>query len=297
MVGGGGLRIARESVVRKAEFFVAVDARHDTRSPRSESLVRIASAIDRAWLAELFPQSIQKRRDIVFDESRQRVVARSTTWYRDLLLSEESDASVDPTEAGRTLADALAPRAHDIFASDESALALIQRVAFVRRWMPEQRWPSFDDAELATILREACDGRRSLEDMGQGALGAALLGQLPYPLDRLLEEHAPATIQVPSGSRIRVEYSDPARPTIAVRLQELFGWAATPRLAQGRAPIVLQLLGPNFRPVQITDDLASFWATTYTQVRKDLRVRYPKHSWPENPIDGKPHAKGGRRRE
>jgi ATP-dependent helicase HrpB len=123
-----------------------------------------------------------------------------------------------------------------------------------------------------------------------------LQARLMYPLDRLLDEHAPETLAVPTGNRIRVEYAVGQPPVLAVRLQELFGWTDTPRIAAGRVPVVLHLLGPNFRPVQITDDLRSFWATTYFQVRKDLRVRYPKHSWPEDPLTAKPQAKGGRRR-
>ena len=117
-----------------------------------------------------------------------------------------------------------------------------------------------------------------------------------YPLDRLLTQHAPEWIEVPSGNRIRLRYALGQPPVLAVRLQELFGLPATPRIAAGRVAVKLELLGPNFRPVQVTDDLASFWKNTYPQVRKDLRARYPKHSWPEDPLTAKPQAKGGRRR-
>ena len=98
---------------------------------------------------------------------------------------------------------------------------------------------------------------------------------------------------MPSGSTIRLDYSGP-RPVLAVRVQELYGLPATPRLAGGRVPVLLHLLAPNFRPVQITDDLASFWATTYVQVRKDLRGRYPKHAWPDDPLSAEAECKGGR---
>jgi ATP-dependent helicase HrpB len=137
----------------------------------------------------------------------------------------------------------------------------------------------------------------------RSALLPAMLDLLPYPLQRLIDTEAPQTIAVPTGNRIRLEYapqSDESRitpPVLAVRLQELFGWTETPRIAAGRVPVRLHLLGPNFRPVQITDDLRSFWSTTYFQVRKDLRVRYPKHSWPQDPLHAKPQAKGSRRRQ
>jgi ATP-dependent helicase HrpB len=148
---------------------------------------------------------------------------------------------------------------------------------------------------LAEVLAEASQGKRSLEEL-RGTLAPLLQSRLPYPLDRLLEQHAPDAIEVPTGNRIRVAYAIGQAPVLAVRLQEVFGWTDTPRVAGGRVPVLLHLLGPNFRPVQITDDLRSFWSTTYFQVRKDLRTRYPKHSWPEDPLSAKPEAKGGRRR-
>ena len=124
----------------------------------------------------------------------------------------------------------------------------------------------------------------------------ALRSRLVYPLDRLLEEHAPESLEVPTGNKIRLEYSATQPPVLAVRLQELFGWTETPTVAAGRVRVRLHLLGPNYRPVQVTDDLRNFWATTYFQVRKDLRARYPKHSWPEEPLKAKPEARGRRRK-
>jgi ATP-dependent helicase HrpB len=118
-----------------------------------------------------------------------------------------------------------------------------------------------------------------------------------YPLDRLLDEHAPEAIEVPTGSHIRLAYNaDPTKPPVlAVRLQELFGLAETPRVAGGRVPVLLHLLGPNYRPAQVTQDLASFWKNTYAQVRKDLRAQYPKHSWPDDPLTAPP-VRGAKRR-
>ncbi len=117
---------------------------------------------------------------------------------------------------------------------------------------------------------------------------------LSPPQRRWLAELAPESLVVPSGHRLRLVYEPGRPPVLAARLQELFGWTETPRLAGGRVAVLLHLLGPNFRPVQITDDLKSFWSTTYFQVRKDLRVRYPKHSWPEDPWHARAEAKGGR---
>jgi ATP-dependent helicase HrpB len=294
MVGGGGVRLASESIVTRSEFYLALDARRDDRSANRESLVRIASAIEEEWLEELFPDFLRKTREAVYDEQRQRVVGHGKIFFLDLLIREDKDAAVDPQLASRVLADALAPRALEIFSSDEATSDLMSRVNLLREAMPEQNFPALDAATLADILREACDRKKSLADVKRQSLVTILHNQLHYPLDRLLEQHAPTQLEVPSGSRIRVDYSRKP-PALSVRLQELFGWTDTPRVANGRVPVTLELLGPNFRPVQVTQDLRSFWTNTYPQVRKDLRARYPKHSWPEDPFGAKPEAKGRRK--
>lgn len=130
-------------------------------------------------------------------------------------------------------------------------------------------------------------------------LAPLLRATLHYPLDRLLNELAPETITVPSGSRIRLNYGPVLSgqpPILAVRLQEMFGLTDTPRIVGGRVPVLLHLLSPGFKPVQITADLRSFWQSGYFEVRKDLRVRYPKHAWPEDPLTATPVAKGRPRR-
>jgi ATP-dependent helicase HrpB len=296
MVGGGGVRLSPDSVVKRGEFFVALDARHDERSAAREAFVRIASRIEVEWLEELFPQSVRRERTLVFDESRQRVVGLGQVWYRDLLLREERDAPVDPQQAGIVLAEALRPRAREIFESDESAAAWLARTRFLAANMPDRDLPTFDDTMLADALADAAIGKRSVDEIRRDPLRQLLQSRLPYAIVRLIDEQAPEAIEVPSGSRIRLDYASGARPILAVRLQEIFGWTRTPCVAGGHVPILLHILGPNFRPVQITDDLESFWRNTYAQVRKDLRVRYPRHAWPDDPLTAKPQAKGGRRR-
>jgi ATP-dependent helicase HrpB len=290
MVGGGGVRLAPESVVRKHEFFVALDARQDDRNANREAMVRIASGIEAAWLEELFPHEIRREKKMIFETQRQRVIGIATVKYRDLLLREDREAVVD-AQAGKVLAEALSGQAAEIIEADEAAKNWLARLDLLRRAMPEHAWPEID---LKEIFSEMCEGKRSVAEL-RPAIGV-LQSRLQYPLDRIFTEQAPQTIAVPSGSRIAVQYVKGQPPTMAVRLQEVFGWTDGPRIAEGRVAIVIQLLGPNFRPVQITDDLRSFWTTTYFQVRKDLRVRYPRHAWPDDPLTAKPQAKGGRSR-
>jgi ATP-dependent helicase HrpB len=295
IVGGGGVRLAPESIVRQAEFYLALDARHDTRSAAREAVVRVASRIEPEWLEELFSNAIRRERTVVYDPERDRVVAHGTTSYRDLIVREDQDARPDPELAAEALGRAARPMALEIFEGDEPAREWLARLALLRKFMPDQPWPQMDAEELGDLLASAASGKRSLDELRKSQLIPLLQGRLVYPLDRLFEEHAPESLPVPSGSRIRLSYSKGERPVLAARLQELFGWTDTPRIAGGRVAVVIHLLAPNYRPVQITDDLRSFWSTMYFQVRKDLRVRYPKHSWPEDPLTAQPEAKGRRR--
>jgi ATP-dependent helicase HrpB len=295
MVGGGGVKLSPESVVRQGEFFVAVDARQDERSAAREAFVRVASAIDVAWLAEMFPGQIRRERAVMYDEERERVMAVARVWYRDLLLREDKDAPVEAGQAAEALREVVLRRAGEIFRADEEASAVLLRVALLRERMPEQPWPTWDDAELGEILANASAGRKSLAEVKTLPLAVVLKSALAYPLDRLLEQEAPEALDVPSGSRIRLRYSASGEVVLAARLQELFGWLDTPRIAGGRVAVKVELLGPNYRPVQVTSDLRSFWASAYFQVRKDLKARYPKHAWPEDPLTARAEAKGRKR--
>ncbi|MBC8108131.1 MAG: ATP-dependent helicase HrpB, partial [Anaerolineae bacterium] len=157
MVGGGGVRLGRQSVVHDWEFFVAADARHDERNPAQQATVRMASGIRSEWLEELFPPAIRRERDVVFDAERQRVVGVNRVTYHDLVLRETQDAQVDPTRAAQVLADVVAPMASEIINANEAASELIARVSFLRQHMPEQAWPALDGRE---IVAEACAGNR-----------------------------------------------------------------------------------------------------------------------------------------
>lgn len=294
MVGGRGVRLAPESVVREAELFVALDPREERRGGTLEARVRIASAVQLEWLEELFPGSLRRERSVRFDDQRQRAVGVTSLTYCGLPIREDRNTPLEQGEAARALAEAVRPRAAALVEADESASTWLARLDLLRRSMPELDWPTFDAEVLAEIVAEACLGLRSIDELKRVALVPLLRGRLSHAQARLLEEQAPEALVVPSGSRIRLTYEPGRPPVMAVRLQELFGWTDSPRLAGGRVAVLFHLLGPNFRPVQVTDDLRSFWTTTYFQVRKDLRSRYPKHAWPDDPLTARPEARGRR---
>ena len=281
MVGGGGVRLHPSSVAREGSLFLALDARSDERARAREAQVRIASRVEPAWLERFFPNQVERVREPVYDEASGRVVAVRRVRFHDLSLQETRDGNIDGLEPGPVLAAALRGRVAELIERDEAAARLLGRLAFVRKHVAEISWPAIDDEGLAQILEAACAGKRSRDSIH---LADGIRAVLVYPFDRQLEQFAPESIEVPTGSVIALDYANAnTPPVLAVRLQELFGLAATPRVANGRVPVLLHLLGPNYRPVQVTDDLASFWTNTYPQVRKDLRARYPKHSWPDDP--------------
>jgi ATP-dependent helicase HrpB len=286
MVGGRGVRLSPKSSVRNAPLFLCIDI--DNAGTDAE--VRQASEVLRSWLpAQLLRESVE----LFFHPSQKQVVARRRLAFADLILEETPVSITSPEDAAGVLFNAAATQLNAVMPSDNQALSsFIQRACFLRKWVPELNLPAFDEATLRDVLRSLCHGRRSFEELRTAPWLHTLQATLDYPQLQAIECDAPDRIEVPSGSRIQLEYSPDRPPVLAVRIQEVFGLQQTPRVARGRVPLVLHLLGPNFRPQQITDDLASFWVNTYPEVRRELKRRYPKHSWPEDPATAQAVRKG-----
>ena len=294
MVGGTGVGLAPESVVREAELFVALDVEAAQRGARSEAIVRLASAVEPAWLACVVPDAIRETRETVYDSARERVVVRTQRTYLDLVLDERTRTDVDGDEAGEVLARVAAVDPAYAAAIDEHDDALLSRIGFLSQAMPELAWPA-PEALLEDAVRACAAGCTSLAQLRARDVPGAVRGLLSHAQRMALDREAPLRLQLPSGRTARIAYHADRPPAVAARIQELFGLASTPRLAGGRVPLVVELLAPNQRPVQVTDDLASFWRTTYAEVRKELRGRYPRHPWPEDPWTAPPTSRAKRR--
>ncbi len=278
MVGGRGVRLAPQSAVLDAPLFLCVDI----DAGETDALVRQASAIERDWLPA---ERLRTADELFFHPSQRQVVARRRVYWDDLLLEESPIALPDSEEVAEVLhGEALRQWALVYPADDPAVQSFVARVQCLAAWMPEASLPALDEAHLGDVLQELCRSCRSFTELRKAPWLAALQGRLTWDQRQLLEREAPERLAVPSGNRIRVTYEEGRPPVLAVRIQEVFGLRDTPRIAGGRVPVVLHLLGPNMRPQQITDDLASFWANTYPLVRKELRRRYPKHAWPEDPL-------------
>jgi ATP-dependent RNA helicase HrpB len=265
---GTGATLGSESGVRSGEFIVALEI---ARVPQSAHLpqfprVRIASAIDRDWL-EPTSSTIEHR----FDTAAGRVRAARIDRYDALTLAEHP-VPVDPEIAAQLLADAWLERGPD----GRDAL-LMRRLRFIGR-----------DVDVQGLALTASYGARSLDDV-------RIESALTPDVIRALASDAPESLLVPSGRHTALSYNDDGSVSASVKLQELFGLAETPRVGRQREPVVLSLLAPNGRPVQVTRDLRSFWDRTYPEVRKELRGRYPKHPWPEDPWTAPPTARSKKR--
>lgn len=281
MVGGRGVRLSDECAhqVEGSELFVAIEL---TDSGQSESLVREASRIDRQWLD---PDHIAVKVEISYDEGKQKLTATERSRYLDLILDER----VCPLPSGDysdVIAAVLRQSGAENFV-DDSAKRYFARLQVVREAMPELGWPPDlplqpwrDDA----LLSEWCTGCSSLSDLRSDALIACVQARLTRQQMVAIEEEAPEKILLPSGRSAKFEYETGKQPVLAARIQDLFGMQESPRVARGRVPVLMHLLAPNFRVQQITNDLAGFWKNTYPEVKKELKGRYPKHAWPDNPL-------------
>jgi ATP-dependent helicase HrpB len=277
MVGGRGVKLAPSSNVIAPELFLCIDV--DDRP--TETLVWLASAVERDWLP---PEKLNTLTVVQFDSASAKVIARKQVLYEDLLLQEMPAAHPDQEQVTRVLLEAA--RAHwdqVVPGPDSPAGHFLTRLRCLNAWMPELNLPAFDEAALRALLPELCLGCKSFGDLQKAPWQEYLESRLSAHQRQAVEREVPERLLVPSGSRIALHYEEGRPPILAVRIQEVFGWRSTPRLAGGRVPVLLHLLAPSNRPQQVTDDLASFWANTYPRIRKELRIKYPKHSWPDDP--------------
>jgi ATP-dependent helicase HrpB len=259
LASGHGAVLGRESGVRAAELIVAVDVVAGAAGPGSEAIVRMASQVEREWLEPVAREVVHR-----FDSETDTVRAFEVSLFSGLVLSERM-VTPDPALASEILEAEVRRRG-----LGDGALALVRRARFAGL--------SLDPAAL---IHEACAGRTRLSDVD---VAQSVPGELRPELERL----APMRLAVPSGRSVPLEYRDDGTVVASVKLQELFGLGETPRLGPRREPVTLSLLAPNGRPVQTTRDLRGFWERTYPEVRKELRGRYPRHPWPEDPWSAPP---------
>ncbi|MGV3588667.1 MAG: ATP-dependent helicase HrpB [Adhaeribacter sp.] len=282
-----GQRVALQTELFNESEFYAVAHLDNSAQPR----VALAASLTKAEILQHFAGQITQQQEVRWDAQTERVVARQVKTLGALILEENLLQNPDPELVAETLLQAITAKGINRLPWSGEAQNTRQRLAFLHYLEPE-KWPDVSD-EALTIninewLRPHLLGLKSWEQVGRLNLTQPLLANLTWEKQQEMEKLAPTHLEVPSGSRIALDYTVKEAPVLAVRLQEVFGMVDTPQIAGGRVPLLIHLLSPASRPVQVTRDLRSFWRNGYFEVRKDLRGRYPKHHWPEDPLSAPP---------
>jgi ATP-dependent helicase HrpB len=253
--------------------------------------ILLAAPITQAEIETHFASEIETTDEVAFDAGALALRARRKRTLHAVTLSESPLALGPSADTAQIFADGLATAGLDKLPWSKSAKQWRDRVMFLRNAEGDS-WPDLSDEALAARREDwlvpALYDKTALKDFSAGDLSEALLALLPWDLRARLEREAPTHFEAPTGTMLAIDYEAEQGPTIAVRLQELFGLTTHPSIAKGAVPLVLELLSPAHRPVQVTRDLPGFWRGSYAAVRSDLRGRYPRHPWPEDPANALP---------
>jgi ATP-dependent helicase HrpB len=287
MAGGTGAQLDPESALRASEWIAIATA--DRPAGRADARIRLAAVIDETTARQVGSALLRKADLIGWVDGALRL--SQVERLGAIVLSERPVIRPDPSEVAAALRDGLRAEGLGVLRWSRDSNQLRQRMWFCHGHLGAP-WPAVNDdallAQLDSWLGPDLFSVRRRGDLERIDTGRALRRLLPWPEAARLDELAPGRIEVPSGSQVRLTYAQDDPPVLAVKLQEVFGWTATPTVADGRVAVVLHLLSPAGRPVAITTDLASFWQQGYRQVRAELRGRYPRHPWPEDPTTAQP---------
>jgi ATP-dependent helicase HrpB len=289
LANGRGASVEQTSALARAPYIAVAEL----TGTAAQGRILLAAPIAQADIELRFAGEIETADEISFDRSAMALRARRKRTLHAITLSEAPLALTPSAETARVLADGLIAAGVDRLPWSKPAKQWRDRVMFLRKAEGDASlWPDLTDDALAaqreTWLVPALYDKSSLKDVSSGDLSDALLALLPWELRARLEREAPTHFEAPTGTQLAIDYEAEQGPTIAVRLQELFGLNVHPSIAKGAVPLVLELLSPAHRPVQVTRDLPGFWRGSYAAVRSDLRGRYPRHPWPEDPASAMP---------
>jgi len=286
--GGGGAMLDPSDPLAAQDFLAVADLDGASREAR----IYLAASVTQAELEDAFAADIVDADDVAWDSREQIVQARRQKRLGALILEDKPFTKADPSLMQAAMLTGVRDMGLDVLPWKDTTHTLRRRVAVLRAAYPEDSWPDLSDAALLDSLDQwlgpFLTGVTRRAHLSTVDVDSALRSLLPWPLPQKLDDLAPTHIAVPSGSRITVDYGDAGGPALHVKLQEVFGLRDTPAVAGGRVPVTLHLLSPGQRSLAVTRDLKSFWANVYPQVRGEMRGRYPRHIWPENPLEATP---------
>jgi len=288
LANGRMARLFDDSALYGEPWIVASELRFEAK----DALLLRAAPVDETYLRQAFTAHFREADEVRWDASKRALLSERIARFDGIVLSSKSAGRVDPERAAQALTDAVRELGLDVLPWSEALSQWRIRVRCLRVWLPELDLPDLSDAALLAALddwlKPAFAGKTRLDALDEGELDAALKSAIDWPQRQRIEQLAPTRIEVPSGMQRRIDYTlddhgEPAAPVLAVKLQELFGLAETPRVAEGRVPLLLHLLSPGGKPLQVTADLRNFWNSTYAEVKKEMKGRYPRHPWPDDP--------------
>ncbi len=272
--------LARESVAQQSELLVAAEIREVEGADRSVSTrLTLATAIEADWLRELYPEDFATATRVAYDPAVKRVYAEEQVCFRGLTLSARRMEPPPAEAAARILAEEVIAGRLTLKGWDHAVDQWILRLNGLSRACPEFELPVVDDEARRHLIEQICAGAVSYKEIKDREVRSVVRSWLSPAQRSLVDQHMPERVALSNGRPVKVNYGAEGAPYVAVRIQDLYGVTATPRLALGRVPLVVQVLAPNMRPVQITQDLAGFWSEQYPRVKQELQRKYPKHEW------------------
>jgi len=272
--------LARESAVHAARLLVASEVREIESSDKERQvLLTLATKIEEDWLRELFPESFREETRVEFDPALRRVVGHKVTLFHDLVLrSEEVSPKGNPTAAQLLAHEVLAGRC-PLKHWDNAVEQWIERANFIATHFPELEFPRIDEAAKLLLVEQICQGATSYKEIKERQVWPAVKSWLSAAQQATLDDLAPERIKLAAGRAAKITYGDSAPPTIAARIQDLYDTPRGLAVGRGRIALRIQVLAPNHRPIQITNDLETFWREGYPKIKKELQRKYPKHQW------------------
>ncbi len=270
--------LARESVVQRSELLVAAEVR-EVEGKEMTTLLSLATAVEPAWIEEMFPEEVRRALDVRFDAATRRVMAEETVRFRDLVITARRVEPPPADAAARLLAEEVTAGRLALRDWDHAVDQWIARLNLLAKCCPELGLPGIGAEERHHLIEQICLGALGYKDIKDRPVKPVVQSWLSTTQQTLLEEHAPERLRLANGRTPRVSYPADAEPFISLRIQELFGVTRTPAIALGRMPVTVHILAPSMRPVQITRDLAGFWTEHYPRIKSELQRKYPKHEW------------------
>ena len=271
--------LARESVAQDATLLVVGEVREVDSRDDVQTLLTLATGIREEWLREMFPASFSQQTEVFYDTTQRRVMARNVTRFRDLEIRAERTDKVPSEQAAAILAAEVTAGRLPLDLWNHDIEQYILRMNQLADWCPEYELPKLTQEDRHTLMEQLCLGASTYRDIKDRPIWPVVKSWLSPMQQKLVEDQAPERLELPNGKRAKITYAENAQPTLGARIQDLYGVEHDLRIAGGKVSLIIQVLAPNYRPIQITTSLANFWKESYPRHKTELQRKYPRHEW------------------